>query len=145
MFTFKKVKKMIGEFEADDPNEWMLLIRPQIQDVTLFTHFHKLWLVEEVKEDLENGIHGVIRIPTYEVYRGFVKDGNFVVESRQYYPARTSELANKNLNSNLEILVESGYVKHNTYYNNGKCTAPEYFEVINNVTKSLKTILRKEG
>ncbi len=64
LFKFKTKKIMIGEFDPDDEDEWTLLIKPQIQDMPLFMHFHKGWNVTEVAEDEENDIEGISKMPT---------------------------------------------------------------------------------
>lgn len=134
IFKFKRAKKMIGDFDADEQKEWVLLIKPQIGNVTLFTHFHKMWLVDEVpptEEDEENGIEyspGVQRQPLCMVTFGFIKDDKFVVERSQNFTERTDELANKTFVRNLEKFVEDGFTKDWANYEaNGDPKVPDYY------------------
>jgi hypothetical protein len=99
------------------PMNGPLLLKPQIGDVTLFVHFHKLWLVEEkpeIEADEENGIEyqaGVQRVPACEVYFGFMKDGKFVVERSSNFKERIDELAQKRFLQNLQRYLDEGYNK----------------------------------
>jgi hypothetical protein len=133
LFKFKKAKKMVGEFDADDPHEWTLLLKPQIGDVTLFVHFHKLWLVEEkpeIEADEENGIEyqaGVQRVPACEVYFGFMKDGKFVVERSSNFKERIDELAQKRFLQNLQRYLDEGYNKDWNSYKLDEPVTPNYY------------------
>jgi hypothetical protein len=133
IFKFKKAKKMVGEFDADDPHEWTLLTKPQIGDVTLFVHFHKLWLVTEVpevEEDEENGIEyqaGVQRMPVCEVYYGFLKDDKFVVERQNQFKERIDELAQKRFLQNLQRYLDEGYSKDYNNYKGDDPIVPNYY------------------
>src|SRR5687767_7763679 len=96
IFKFKKkAVKKIGDFDVLDTSEWTLLTKPQIQDVTLFVHFHKLWNVTEVAgvlEDPDNGIEGVEEVkaqPAWEYNIGFIKEGKFIVTKQHHVSAQT--------------------------------------------------------
>lgn len=134
IFKFKKPdKKKVGDFDSDDKHEWQLLVKPQIGNVTLFVHFHKLWLVEEkpeVQEDEANGIEyqpGVQRVPVCEVYYGFIKDDKFVVERQNRFQERIDELAQRRLNTNLQNFLEQGYTKDWNNYKGDEPIVPNYY------------------
>lgn len=133
IFKFKKAKKMVGDFDADDATEWTLLTKPQIGNVTLFVHFHKMWCVEEQPEVPadENDEHhqpAVVRQPQCEIYYGFVKDDKFVVEKTNKFSERTDELTQKRLNEYIEWYIENGYTKDWANYNaDNTPVAPSYY------------------
>lgn len=135
IFKFKKAKKMVGNFDADDPHEWTLLTKPQIGNVTLFVHFHKLWLIQEqpaIEADEDNGIEGqeeIKRQPYCEVFFGFVKDDKFVIERQNSFKERIDELAQKTFLKNLQKYLDDGYDKDWTNYNaDNSPVPPHYYE-----------------
>lgn len=136
IFKFKKpAKKTVGDFDADDKQEWCLLVKPQIGDVTLFIHFHKLWCVTEVppvmgKDEDGNDIieePGVEKMPVCNVYFGFVKDDKFVVERQQTFKERVDELVHKTLNKNIQNFLDQGYTKDYNNYKLDEPIVPNYY------------------
>jgi len=135
IFKFKKPdkKKIGGVFDADDKKEWCLLTKPQIGNVTLFIHFHKLWCVTEVpevQEDEANGIEyqvGVQKQPVCEIYFGFVKDDKFVVEKYNTLKDRIDDLAQNTLNGNIQRFLDEGYAKDWNNYKGDEPIVPNYY------------------
>lgn len=136
LFKFKKPsKKMVGEFDTNDGQEWCLLHKPQIGNVTMFIHFHKLWLIQEIPEivaDESLGIEGkpgILRKPALEIFTGFVKEGKFVVEKQKIMTERIDDLANQRFLKNLELyLDEYGYNKDWDNYIKDQPVVPNYYE-----------------
>lgn len=128
IFSFKKAKKKVGDFDTDDPQEWVLLHKPQIGDVTLFVHFHKLWCVTEVQGDEENGIQEVKKAPGCEIYTGFLKEDKFVVEKRRAFVERIDDLANKHLLRDLQQYLDMGFTKDYNNYLVDVPVTPNYYE-----------------
>lgn len=136
LFKFKKPnKKMVGEFDTNDGQEWCLLHKPQIGNVTLFIHFHKLWLIQETPEivaDEANGIKGrpgILRKPSLEIFTGFVKEGKFVVEKQRQIAERIDDLANQRFLKNLELyLNDYSYKKDWDNYMQDQPVVPNYYE-----------------
>lgn len=133
IFKFKKAKKMVGDFEPDDPNEWCLLVKPQIGDVTLFVHFHKHWCVieiPEIEEDEDNGIEyqaAVQKQPVFDVYSGFLKGDSFVVEHSRSRASRVDEMANKDFLRNLQGYLDAGYTKDWNNYTGDVANTPNHY------------------
>lgn len=139
LFKFKKAKVMVGEFDPDDEDEWTLLIKPQIQDVTLFVHFHKKWNVTEVpgtpeiEEDEANGIEyqaatpGVSKLPIVHVFTGFVKEGNFVLDKHGPFSYQSLESVKKDYVKRLTTYTEKGFTKDWNQYSNDVGQKPKYF------------------
>lgn len=127
-FEFKKKSKSIGDFSATEQQEWNLLLRERLQEVTVFVHFRKMWLIEEVEEDEENEIAEQKRNSNIEVTFGFVKDGNFVVEKQRTIKARTDEEGQMLFLKNLANYVEDGYRKDWLNYEaDGTAKKPKYY------------------
>lgn len=139
LFKFKKAKVMVGEFDPDDKDEWTFLIKPQIQDVTLFVHFHKQWNVTEVpgveavEEDPDNGIVGVegvdpiSKIPVLHVFTGFIKDGNFVLDKNKPFSYNSFEAVKKDYLDRLTKYIEMGFTKDWNMYMGKTIEKPKYF------------------
>lgn len=139
LFKFKKAKVMVGEFDPDDSDEWTLLIKPQIQDTTLFVHFHKMWNVTEVPEvqaveaDDANGIAaveyqpGVYAHPSIVVFVGFVKEGNFIVTKSKSFSFESFANVKKDYLIRLEEYVGKGFTKDWNMYSNDIAQVPHYY------------------
>lgn len=142
-FEFKKKSKSIGDFSTTDEQEWNLLIRERLQEVTTFIHFRKMWLIEEVEEDEENEIAEQKRNSNIEVNTGFIKDGNFVIERRKVLQARTDEEGQRLYLKNLAIFVEDGYRKDWLNYEaDGTPKKPKYYGTNGKPTEG-EDLLRK--
>lgn len=134
IFKFKKAKKMVGNFDPDDKNEWTLLIKPQIGDATLFIHYHKLWLIQEqpeIEADPDNGVEGqkeIKRQSSYELFRGFVKDGKFVIEKQSQFSAKVDEAISRKFLDSLQTHIDFGYDKDWNMYSNDIAEVPSYYE-----------------
>lgn len=132
LFKFKKKgTKKIGDFDVLDSSEWTLLIKPQIQDVTLFVHFRKLWNVEEQPEvlnaDGEVEHQAVKQHPAYEFNTGFIKDDKFIVQKQKPVGEQTYHAIQKRYMMNLENLINEGYQKDWNNYNGDEPIVPHYY------------------
>lgn len=134
LFKFKKKEtKKVGDFDVLDTSEWTLLIKPQIQDVTLFVHFHKLWNVQEVagvEADPDNGIEAVKEVkahPAWEHKTGFLKDGKFIVTQQKTISEQTYHAIHKRYIKTLENYLEEGYKKDWDNYILDEPQTPHYY------------------
>lgn len=134
LFKFKKKEvKKIGDFDVLDSTEYTFLVKPIIQDLPQFHHFHKLWNVVEVpgvEPDEQNGIEGVEAVrtsPAWEHSTGFVKDGKFIVTKRRTYSSQTYHGVHKMYVDILERYIQDGYIKDESLYCGGVPQVPQYY------------------
>lgn len=119
LFKIKRQKKQICGIDPLDDSEWTMLIKPQIQNVTLFAHLKKNWNVTEVEPDEENNIKEVRKHDSFNITIGFIKDGQFIVQANNIY--RKGLFMKK-----LSIYEEDGYIKHDEMYLGGFPSEPVY-------------------
>jgi len=134
IFKFKKKEtKKVGDFDVLDTSEWTLLVRPQIQDVTQFVHFHKLWNVVEVpgvEADPDNGIEAVKEVkahPAWEHRIGFIKDGKFIVTNQKVISEQTYHAIHKRYINSLQNYLDEGYKKDWDNYKLDEPQVPHYY------------------
>lgn len=163
LFKFKKAKVMVGDFDPDDEDEWTLLIKPQIQDVTLFVHLHKQWNVVEVpgtpeiEADEANGIEyqeatpGIMKIPVVHVFTGFVKDGNFVLDKDKAFSHSSFEGVKKDYLKRLQTYTELGFTKDWDMYEHDIGLKPKYYgegrdiNSISNISQAINQSIHQSG
>ena len=132
VFKFKKTtSKMVGDFDVNDKSKRTLLIKHQIQDVTLFVHFEKLWNVEETAEVLDPDgnvlVKGVKSMPAWRHVQGFIKDGKFVVTVNRMITAMNYHTIHTRYINQLEKYLNEGYVKDIQNYTGEEAIEPKYY------------------
>ena len=132
IFKFKKVGiNKIGDFNAVDESEWTLLIKPQIQDVTLFVHYHKMWNVEEksaeVDADGNETKKAVEKTPQWLQSSGFIKDDKFIVTQQKPVHRQTFHEIQKVYIQSLTNFIEQGYKKDWNNYVGDVPQKPTYY------------------
>lgn len=132
VFKFKKTtSKKVGDFDVNDKSLRTLLIKPQIQDVTLFVHFEKLWNVEETADELDSDgnivTKGVKSFPNWRHLQGFIKDGKFVVTVNKMVTAMNYHTIHTRYIQQLEKYLAEGYVKDVQNYNGEVPIEPKYY------------------
>lgn len=135
IFKFKRASKTIGDFDANDPNEWTLLIKPQMGGISDFIHMQRMWLVEEkpaVEADPDNGIEGSPEVKkqyAIRVTRGFVRDDSFIVEKDNTTAVRHEVDGNARFVALLKTYVDNDYKKDWVNYNaDNTSKTPSYYE-----------------
>jgi len=151
-FKFKKPDaKKIGDFDPLDKDEWALLIKPQIQDVTLFLHFHKMWNTVETPEVVDSDGNvtqkEIKKQPAWKYSTGFIKDEKFIVTQQKVIHRQTFHEIYKAYSQVLEQYIEQGYTKDWNNYVNGVPKEPEYYINENTSQKehNIAQILRSQG
>ena len=132
IFKFKKTtSKKVGDFDVNDKSLRTLLIKPQIQDVTLFVHFEKLWNVEETADELDSDgnivTKGVKSSPVWRHIQGFIKDDKFVVTTNRLTTAMNYHTIHTRYIQQLEKYLAEGYVKDVNHYNGEVPIEPKYY------------------
>lgn len=123
-FGIKLKPKTVGDFNVGNPEEWTLLIKPQIKDDTLFVHFHC-----EFKRDLtdEEKANGVTEPPlAMKVISGFLKEGKFCHVISNNHSAFNKEKLLLIYEKYLKDLYEQGYMKHTEMYLGDLSIEPTY-------------------
>lgn len=116
-FGFNIKPKMVGEFNASDPSEWTLLIKPQIKDDTLFVHIQCEWKRKLSEFEIEAGItEPPMRII---INTGFMKDGQFVLSNTANSAGGRHSTMAQTLKTYAQLLSDyqsAGYIKHGEMY-----------------------------
>lgn len=132
LFKFKKTtSRRIGDFDVFDRSLRTLLIKPQIQDVTLFMHFEKLWNVEETADELDSDgnvvTKGVKSSPAWRQLQGFIKDDKFVVTSNRLITANNYHTIHTKYIQELKWCLDKGYIKDIRNYIGEIPIEPKYY------------------
>lgn len=148
MFKLKKASKKVGDFDVtDNTTEWLMLQRVEMGDMPSFVHIQRLWVREETPDEFDNEGNmvskGLKKESALLVYKGFVKDGKYIVESRHPYQFGSDYEAQKALIRRLEILQSDSYKmveseEQPTYYANERdpMVPPNIQQMIGNLAQS---------
>jgi len=150
MFKLKKASKKVGDFDVtDEKTEWIMLERQEIGDMPSFVHLQRLWVREETEDvfDSEGNIvtRGLKKESSLRFYKGFIKDGKYIVEYNSLIPFGTDHEAQKKLITRLENLLQDSYKmvesdgKTPTYYKNEResMTPPDTQGMMNALAQSI--------
>lgn len=114
MFKLKKASKKVGDFDVtDNTTEWLMLERQEVADLPSFVHLHRLWVREETEDVFDNEDNlvskGLKKTSTIMLYKGFVKDEKYIVETTMPLQYGNDHDAQQNLVKRLTQLLDAGY------------------------------------